>query len=47
MVQGSEDNSSSDYDDEQSGGGVSDDVNEGKNDDNSQEVRISDILCTI
>ena len=47
VVQGNEDNGISDYDDEQSDGGVSDNVNEGNNDDNSQEVQISDILCTI
>ena len=32
-------------DDDDSGGGFSDDVNEGDNNDNSEEVQISDILC--
>ena len=43
----SEDNNNSGYDDnDDSGGSVSDAVNEGNNDDNSEEVQISDILCT-
>ena len=49
----SKDNDNSDYDDDDddnnsddSGGAVSVDVNELGNDDNSEEVQISDILCT-
>jgi len=40
------DDDNDDSDDDDSGGGVGEDVTEGNNDDNSEEVQISDILCT-
>ncbi|PFX11811.1 hypothetical protein AWC38_SpisGene24338 [Stylophora pistillata] len=41
-----DDDRDEDDDNDDSSGGVSDDVNEGNNDDNSEEVQISDIVCT-
>jgi len=43
---GGGDGDDDDNDNDDSGGGVSDAVNEGNNDDNSEEVQVSDILCT-